>query len=393
MTAKRAAWLGWSLCGLTVALVAGAIVFALLNGPASRSDLIDFSVFFAASVGFAGVGALIVTRHAGNRVAWFMIGGALISTLVQLLEQYAFYGLVTQPGSLPAPQVLLGLRMMLVGVAPALHLVLLPLYFPTGQLPSPRWRHVVRLAVGGVVLFAVSLAVSRQALTVHSGSTALANPLSIEWMARLAGVIEIGGYSLLVVLVTAAVMSLALRFYRSTGIERQQIKWVAYAFSFLPLALLAGIYIALVGIPLAIGIAILRYRLYDIDIVINRTLVYGSLSATLLLVFYTLVTSVGWMIGGITRGTMTDEEPGLALVVSTLAVLALFRPLRARIQRFIDRRFYRQRYDAARTIDDFAIRLRHEIDLDTLRVELQTTVQQTMQPTRVLLWVRHDTEP
>jgi hypothetical protein len=344
------AWIAWLLCGLTVALVIGAIVFAVLNSPASSGALIDFSVFFAASVGFAGVGALIVTRHAANRVAWIMIGGALTWALVQFLEQYAVYGFVTRPDSLPVPQVLLGLRMMIAGIAPALHLILLPLYFPTGQLPSPRWRHLVRLTVGAIVLFTLSWAVSKQTLTVYYGSAVLANPLSIERLGGLEGMVEIGGFFLLVALVAAAVMSLALRFYRSGGIERQQIKWLAYAFSFVPLALLAegvygsvdGIrvficflqYFVLIGIPLAIGFAILRYRLYDIDIIINRTLVYAPLSGILAGLFGGLTALFQWL-----SVQLMGAQSIAAIVLSAFTVFGAIIPLRDSLQALVDRHF------------------------------------------------------
>jgi hypothetical protein len=269
------------------------------------------------------------------------------------------------------------------------------LLFPTGRLPSARWRPVaVAAAVATVGI--TTLSALTPTLTDEENYT-VRNPIGVGWVQdpeqSAVGAVLFG---LLLVCMGAAALSLVLRFRRSQGVERQQLKWFTYAGALMIVSVLAtdyllpasadvevlaGLIIALV--PVAAGIAILRYRLYDIDRLINRTLVYGALTAVLGAVYAAVVLVVGQGFGGV-----GGEPPSWAVAGATLAVAALFQPARRRIQQVVDRRFDRRKYDAAKTVEAFSARLREELDLDTLSAELLAVVNQTMQPTRVSLWLR-----
>jgi hypothetical protein len=266
------------------------------------------------------------------------------------------------------------------------------LLFPDGHLPSPRWRPVAWLAGATLAMFVFGTAFHTGPLANHPTIT---NPLAIDAAEPLFGVLQpLSAVCFPVVLVCSAA-SIVVRFRRARGLERQQLKWLAYAVAVFAVVVAlaswewAGWAVAQVAsllafgfIPLAIGIAILRYRLYEIDRLISRTLVYGLLTALLAGVYATGVFVVGRLLDP------AQGRSGLAVAASTLAVAALFQPLRRRIQNLVDRRFNRSRYDAARTVEAFSGRLREEIDLDSLSAELLTVVDQTMQPTQASLWLR-----
>jgi hypothetical protein len=272
----------------------------------------------------------------------------------------------------------------------------LPLYFPDGRLVSRRWRPVVWLAVSATVVLTVFAAVQP-----GSGETrGIPNPLGIEieGLPPLAGVFGVVVPASWLALGAASVTSLVMRFLRSRGEERQQIKWFVYAMVLVisytladllfvrDLAFAVSTVLGLVfftGPFVAIAVAVLRYRLYDIDLIINRTLVYGSLSVVLALVYLGGVVSLQRVFV-----VLTGQGSQLAVVASTLAIAALFSPLRRRVQAFVDRRFYRRKYDAAKTLEAFGARLRDETDLDALTEELVTVVRETVQPAHVLLWLR-----
>jgi hypothetical protein len=287
--------------------------------------------------------------------------------------------------------------------AVVLIILFLPLYFPDGRLLSPRWRPVLWLAllfsVGfGVVFGALWPGELGDAPGVVGDVPGVVNPLGIEALRPLDRVIkDIYIAVLFLVIVLCSVASLVVRFRRSSGEERQQMKWLTYAVA-ANFALLLGLLLpsdlawysvvaslsnlVLAGIPVAVGIAVLRYRLYDIDVIINRTLVYGSLTALLALVYFggVAVTEAVFRVF-----TEQEEQPQLVVVVSTLVIAALFNPLRRRIQSFIDRRFYRRKYDARKTLGAFSAKLREEPDLDSLNAELVGVVRETMQPAHVSL--------
>jgi hypothetical protein len=275
------------------------------------------------------------------------------------------------------------------------------LLFPTGQLLSRRWRVVEWLLLVSIAAAVINNAFGDDAI---SDDDMLANPARIPLVTRF---FELTGAILLAllpaILGVIVIVSLVLRFRRSRGVERQQLKWLTYAGSMFAVSTAtAGIYaafglvgwlgdvtwfaslfLAIIGIPISIGIAILRFRLYDIDVLINRTLVYLALTVSLLLVYLALVIGLEAVVG---RFAAADSS--LVVAASTLAVAALFQPLRSVLQSGVDRRFYRRKYDAARTLDAFSARLRDEIDLDTLTAELARIAQETMQPAHVSLWLR-----
>jgi hypothetical protein len=241
-----------------------------------------------------------------------------------------------------------------------------------------------------------------------SGVSGVTNPLGITALRPVIGVVE-SFLLLFPVVVLLSVASLVVRFWRSRGEERQQMKWITYAagaiFTMIVLTIVLDLVAAnsalanvvgsltgavFAGIPVAVGIAILRYRLYEIDLIINRTLVYGFLTAMLALVYFVGVTTTQAIFRALTG---QEQQPQIAIVVSTLVIAALFNPLRRRIQGFIDRRFYRRKYDARKTLDTFAAKLRDQTDLDTLNAELVGVVRETMQPAHVSLWLRPSPAP
>jgi hypothetical protein len=310
-------------------------------------------------------------------------------------SEYATYALMAAPGSLPAAKVAAWIYSWVW--VPALgFIVFLPLLFPSGRLPSPRWRPFawfsVLLAALGTIVAAFSPA--------PGVGLSIRNPFGIGSLPNLSEQLQ----ALMFALIFVASASLVVRLRRARGVERQQIKWVAYAgalgggASFPTYTILEAVdlrwlhmlgylsaLVGIAGVPTAVGIAMTRYKLYEIDILINRTLVYGALTSMLVALYF----------GGIVVlqrlfVLLTGEKSTLAVVASTLLIAALFTPLRRRIQSFIDKRFYRRKYDARRTLESFSAKLRDETDLEALNNELVGVVRQTMQPTHVSLWLRPD---
>ena len=344
---------------------------------------------------FATVGALVASRQPRNPVGWLFCFVGISAGFGFSGQFYADYALIAEEGSVPGGAAALWLSIW--NIAPVLTaLTLFALLFPTGRLPASRWRPAAWLAVASGAVITPSLAFQPGALDVRN-YPGVQNPVGI---AGTSGVIEVAetiatGGALVALL--AAVASLVVRFRRSTGIERQQLKWIVYsgtvaAFAFIavfpitarPWADIVFViaFCALIGVPVSAGIAVLRYRLYDIDVVIRRTLVYGALTATLVLTYVGTVLLLQLVLQPLT------EQSDLAIAGSTLAVGALFRPLRTRIQGAVDRRFYRRRYDAARTLEGFSARLRDELDLEALNTELREVVRETVEPAHVSLWLR-----
>ena len=388
---KRWGWVAWSMLAVFVVSLVAGLILAVANGTL-RQDAGNQVLLLMGFSAFMVVGALIVAHRPGNAIGWLFSAIALLAFTGQLASEYATYAYATRPGSLPGATLAAWYGSWPWWLVLALTLVFTPLLFPTGRLLSPRWRPVAWLAgVTTAVLTAVTSlrtelgTVEDQVVANPIGVAAVGNPEKSPMIPVL--------IVLLGVLATAAVGSLVLRFRRSRGEERQQLKWFTYASALLPLAGLDDFLPAPVGdllfgvpivfLPVAAGIAILRHRLYDIDRLINRTLVYGSLTAILGLVYTGVVLVLGQVFGGV-----TEDPPSWAVAGATLAVAALFQPARRRIQEVVDRRFNRRKYDAAETIDTFGARLRDQVDLDTLSTELLAVVDQTMQPTRVVLWLR-----
>jgi hypothetical protein len=301
-------------------------------------------------------------------------------------DMYAHYGQGTQQGSLPGAEVASYLSAINPGVLLVSFVLLL---FPDGHPPSHRWRPVGWLAGAGMTLYVAYETLkpgSPNPLGGSLGGGALHAAYFVEQALIISGMV-------------GAVISLVVRLLRARGVERQQIKWLVYAASImavgavlLPLSdtFWLVVLLSICAMPLVVGIAILRYRLYDIDLIINRTLVYATLTGTLALVYFGGVTVTQALLH-----TLTGQEqlPQLAIVASTLTIAALFSPLRRRLQAFIDRRFYRRKYDAAKTLEDFNARLRDETDLDALSSDVVEVARDTMQPAHVSLWIRPDSEP
>jgi hypothetical protein len=382
----RAAWLAWSVCGLTVVLIACTVALAFLNRSEVRAVIFPLGVTLCAVVG-----GLVASRRPANPVGWFFlgIGGCMAITIVA--AEYATYGL-------PGAQAMAWLQSWLWVPGVMLLLCFLPLYFPNGRLVSRRWRWVVRLALFSCVTGAALFALSPGEIPVMG----VDNPLGIEALRPVSDLLEPVHLALYFFLWFASAASLVVRFRRSGSLERQQIKWLAFAALAVPVWFLSNgpieaavpnlfqvvdalIFSAL--IPVAAGVAILRYRLYDIDVVINRTLVYGSLTAMLVALYWGGVATIQVIFRALTG---QEQQPQLAIVVSTLVIAALFNPLRRRIQGFIDRRFYRRKYDARKILEGFSTKLRNETDLDALNAELVRAVRETMQPSHVSLWLRPD---
>jgi hypothetical protein len=336
-------------------------------------------------------GAVLASRRPRHPVGWLLLGLGLSVSAGGVVDGYAPYGLLVRPGALPAARyvALYGPALLAIAIT-CIGLILL--LTPTGSLPSPRWRWWARLATAAPVV--VVLAVTLLPRPLGPEYRSVANPLGLGALEALlqAAIGTALGLCVLGVLVAAA--SLVVRFRRARGIERQQLRWVALTAAVVALAavlVLAAMLTetpALFGwglglcagvLPLGIGAAILRYRLYDLDRIVSRTLAYGILTVLL-----------GGAYAGVVLGLgqMFSRDSSLVVAVATLAVAALFQPARRRVQAAVDRRFNRRRYDAARTITAFSARLRQQVDLDSLTAELLGVVEQTIQPASMSLWLR-----
>jgi hypothetical protein len=385
---------------LSMALTALSLLLLVLNLSHPEVPAYAFwaeNVLF--SVGYSTVGAIIVPRmQAENPIGWLFCAIGLLWAVIHLIGEYATYTLLAAPGSLPAGEAASWVYSWLW--VPSLGLVVfLSLLFPNGQLPSARWRWFARLSAlltfAGMVLAAFSPG------PIVLGLPGIRNPLGIEGLPNAYKPVQ----ALMLILIAVAVASLLMRRLYARGVERQQTKWFNYTTAVAasgailqyiisePLDLVwlrwvgqALVLIGLAGLPISMGIAVTRYRLYEIDLIINRTLVYGPLTAMLVALYF----------GGIVVlqsvfVLLTGEQSTLAVVASTLLIAALFNPLRRRIQSFIDRSFYRRKYDAAKTLEAFSAKLRDETDLEALSDDLVGVVRETMQPAHVSLWLHPET--
>jgi hypothetical protein len=406
-------WLAWSLAGLTLAIFVATIPLWFLARGADlpsrwAADLgVGSLVGGALFLAFPLVGALIASKRPKNVVGWLCLAVGLSWMLGGLFDYYGYYGAAT-PGSVPFPVAMAGISNWIWVPAVGLLGTYVLLLFPDGRLPSSRWRPLAWLSGAVILLLSLGGMLAPGRLDNLAG---VRNPFGIE----AADWLTTGAYALLPLLplcMLASALSLVLRYRRSSGEERQQIKWIAFAASVVVVVYAIAMIASLVSpaeswttagsvwwlnlltyavlssftlVPIAVGFAVLRYRLYDIDLLINRALVYGSLTTTLVLIY----------VGGV-AGTQTvfrlltgqEQQPQLAVVASTLAIAALFNPLRRRVQAFVDRRFYRKKYDAAKALSTFNSRLREETDLDSLSEEVLGVVSETMQPAHASLWLR-----
>ena len=406
---RAVAWLAWSLAGLSVAMFLISVALtvpSLYSGPSTQgpgdwgtagplSSLLIFFPFLA----FPLVGALIASRRPRNPIGWICLAAGLFWMFIVLGFSI--------PGSHPYPVIIDALTQWTWVPPVGLLGIYMILLFPDGKLPSRRWRPFAWFAGMVMVLTSVAVSISPGPLPDHPG---VSNPLGLEGHSIVAWTL-LSSPVLLPICILISAFSLVWRYRHSGGEVRLQIRWVAFAASLVGItyavALVSGLFLipeassteqgaplwlALIqdavlmsyaGVPIAVGFAVLRYRLYDIDIIINRTLVYGSLTVMLVALY------VGGVVGmqALLR-VLSGQESTLAVVASTLAIAALFNPLRRRVQAFVDRRFYRRKYDARRTLEAFSGRLRDETDLHTLSSDLVRVVKETMQPAHVSLWVR-----
>jgi hypothetical protein len=391
VSASRLAWGLWLLA--VVLVVPGPVLQAVIEWT-NEADLPFLFGFIAVQVGMSSAGAVIASRLPRNPVGWCFLAMGVGMALAITLSVYAELGTDTRHGPLPADQAAAWVSNWIF--LPVLYGV--PLYlllvFPSGRFLSRRWRRVGLLLAAVVTTATIALALKPGEIQ----SLEIQNPLALHGflgdlmttLYTVTTVLALPGFAL-------AVTGLAVRLRRARGVERQQLKWFTYVAALVGIGFAGSILVpggwpadllflvgllALAGLPVAAAIAILRYRLYDIDVVINRTLVYGALTATLAAAYLGSVLLLQLALSPLT------EDSGLAIAGSTLAVAALFRPARTRIQEGVDRRFYRRRYDAARTLEGFGARLRDQVELDSLSAELRTVVADTMQPAHVSLWLR-----
>ena len=391
MSGRIATWIAWSLCGSAIALqmVGWALTF-MAGGEYETFDLASSAALMILPV----VGALIAAHRPGNAIGWLFCGAGLLLGAAGGTWGYAAYALTVEP-ELPGGTAAAWLTSWVFlpaffGIPPLLFLL-----FPEGRPMSRRWRFAVALTVVGLTCQAAGAAFRPGPLR-DSPVLGVENPVAIDNEALVSG-IEYIGWTIGGLGILLATWSLVLRYRRSAGVERLQLRWfLSAAVVFLVACLISaglyrtsltalGIALTIAGfatIPIAAGVAILRHRLYDIDVIINRALVYASLTAVLAAAYLGSVLVLQLGLSPFTR------QSDLAVAASTLAVAALFRPARARIQSAVDRRFYRTRYDAARTLAAFAGRLRSELDLEAVAGDLRMAVHDTVQPAHVSLWLR-----
>jgi hypothetical protein len=385
------AWLLWvlTLSGL-------AVVFWLdhLLRQAGRSELTIRAyelLFVAAIFGMASVGAVLASRRPRHPVGWLMLALGLSVTVDGLTDGYARYGLLASPGAVPAVGHVRALGDTFALWPACIGFILL--LTPTGSLPSPRWRWWAGIAAVAPLAWTAATVVGVETLG-FAPFYSFPNPYFVPALASPAMAVALPALVITLLSVVAGGASLVVRFRRARGVERQQLRWVASAAVVAAVGIpgaIAGISIEsppVVGVAvlgsaavlcLAIAAAVLRYRLYDLDRVITRTIAYGLLTLLLGLSYAGVVLALGQLLG---------QDSSLAVAGATLAVAALFQPARHRIQGLVDRRFNRRRHDAAQTIAAFGTRLRDQVDLDTLTGELLAVAQETMQPTRASLWLR-----
>jgi hypothetical protein len=401
MPGRAAAWLNWVVVPLAVLGYVAYLVLGLtgagVKGPSAFTP--DDAVWVFAQVVLAVVGALIASRRPELAIGWLFSAAGLIGVLEGIAARYAVHELAGTSGSRSGGGAAwLSAALWYPNIA---LLVLVGLLFPSGRPPTPRWW-----AVGWLLAAGAPLAVASLLLFWPVAGLELLDAIPHSRRAPLATALMNGAALVLAAGAVTTAASLLARFRRAVGIERQQLKWLAYSGALAVVGLLlflvpsvigvgsvpallslaGNVLVAggVLGIPVAVGIAVLRYRLYEIDRIINRTLVYGVLTASLGALYAGVVLGLGQLFGGVGA-----EPPSWVVAGATLAVAAAFQPARHRLQAVVDRRFNRRRYHAARTIEAFTTRLRQQVDLDSLTAELLAVVELTMEPTQVSLWLRH----
>ena len=405
MNRRRDAWLAWYMCAVSLMLtVVGLLLLVLSRSRVGASlyagaPVYDFwLVNTVTAFSFSTVGGMIAPRlPPHNPVGWLFCTIGLLAGMRLFVAEYAIVTLLSEPGTLlsnlPGGEALAWVSSWL-WVSHISLFLFLALLFPDGGPPSSRWRPFAWIV--GVVIVVGTVAVAVWPETA-AGFDLTSHPLGVEIATDVVNPVE----TILYALALVAMASLVVRLRRSRGVERQQVKLFAYAVGVLAISAILAyvvsetmsirwlgwissmlVIVGVVGLPVAVGIAILRYRLYNIDLIINRTLVYGALTVLLVAVYVGSIV----VFEGLLRA-LTGQGSQLAIVASTLAVAALFNPLRYRIQSFIDRRFYRRKYDARKTLEAFSAKLKDKTDLQELNNDLVGVVMETMQPAHISLWL------
>ena len=387
MRTQKQTFLIWGIGLLSMGML---LVASFADG--IQINTVDPDVFAPFALSYLIVGGLIASRHPENSIGWFLLAGLFTLSAQEFMRWYANMGLEMQSGSLPAVEVFAALTNGMEYIGYTLLLIFPFLLFPTGRLLSQRWLPVLWLAWFAVII--QFLEVFRPGPLDYFPEWD--NPLGIE---QLAGYYEISG-ALIDILIAALFficsVLLILRYRRAAVIERQQIKWFAFAASIVSVGLIISLILTplppmvetVLGLSiyssllLAYAIAILRYNLWDIDLIIRRTLQYTLLTGLLALVYFGTILVLQNLVV-----RLTGQGSPVVIVISTLTIASLFNPLRTRVQEFIDRRFYRQKYDAGRALAQFAVIARDEVDLDNLTISLLDVVQETLQPEATSLWL------
>jgi hypothetical protein len=388
-------WLAWGAWLLTLGLYGSALAIQELTGQTAATQQETSVAKFAllgAFVAFATVGALVAARRPRNAVGWIFLAIGLLVALSVSGGEYANYVFVEEPGAGPGGVFAAWLYVWTWYPALAL-IVTLPLLFPDGRLPGRRWRPVLGAIAALIAVFTALWWLKPGPMSDPDMEPWADNPIGVGALDGMYGPAEAVGGILLIGFLALAAASIVVRFRRARGDERQQLKWVTYgvvvmavAVALSPLAsgdLSDVVFAATIAVlPVTTAVAIFKYRLYEIDRVISRTLVYGALTVILGAAY------VGLVLAGQALFSSFAGGGDLAIAASTLVVAALFLPARARVQRFVDRRFYRRRYDAQRTLEAFGARLREQVELETLASELRGAVVETMQPAHASLWLK-----
>ena len=398
---RTAAWLAWSVWALCLALSILTVVLLLKTPPIRAGDEFDAPEALTAllrvmALAYPTVGAFIVSRRPTNPIGWILCLTGLLTGARAFAAAYTYYGVAGRPDPLPGVEYAAWVGSWVGAPGVLLAAVLLLLVFPDGRLIDRAWWAVVGMAACGAVLFALLLALEQtQWIVIRS----VDNPIEVSRSVIREVIRPLGnlGMLLLIVSLLCGGVSLLIRVDKGSQVVRQQIKWLAFFAALMAVGFGlsdTGAWPFFVGIaafycfPIGVGIAVMRYRLLDIDVVINRALVYGSLTALLVGIYFGGVTATQALFQALTS---QEQLPQLVVVASTLVIAALFNPLRRRIQSFIDRRFYRKKYDAAKTLEAFSAKLRDETDLEALSGDLVGAVRETMQPAHVSLWLRPET--
>jgi hypothetical protein len=389
--------LAWSLGGIAVVLTLITAQLIVLNHLKHPGD----AVYPLGFVGLALVGAFVAAYRPDNAIGWLFCLAGFTNIVDNAAQQYAVYALRTHPGA-PGGMFMFWLGAgWLASVGWGTMGFFIPLLFPTGRLLSPRWRVAAVLGVAALGAQVLAQAFT-QGSDVISYLPSVRNPYIIPAFQAVSPVLAPVVQFSDVPIMLACITSLVLRYRHAGHVERLQIKWFAYAAGILVTMIVVSIlnsatvnnavlnqlgdplfFMAITLLPLAAAIAMMKYRLYDIDVFINRTLVYGSLTISLAAVYILAVIGLEALFRAV-----TGQSSDLAIAIATLAIAALFSPWRRRLQIFIDRRFYRRRYDVSQTLSAFTAQLRDEVDLDRLSGDLAMVVRETMEPTTVMLWLR-----